>query len=129
MIGKRQVGFTYIGLLILVAAAGAGLAAYAETASHAAQREKEAEWGLAEAPGGGVMGLQPLRRGADPDRELRLQKTTAAYGFKIRSSSALPIACVRFTTFSLRRIFCTWFFTVSGLILRIAPISKLDLPR
>jgi hypothetical protein len=51
------------------------------------------------------------------------------YGFRMRSSSALPIACVRFTTFSLRRIFCTWFFTVSGLILRIAPISKFDLPR
>lgn len=50
-------------------------------------------------------------------------------GLKMRSSSALPIACVRFTTFSLRRIFCTWFFTVSGLILRIAPISKFDLPR
>jgi len=50
-------------------------------------------------------------------------------GFRMRSSSDLPIACVRFTTFSLRRIFCTWFFTVSGLILRIAPISKFDLPR
>jgi hypothetical protein len=30
----------------------------------------EAEWGLVKAPGGGMMGLQPLRRGADPDREL-----------------------------------------------------------
>jgi|RhiMetdeSRZDD1v2_1073273.scaffolds.fasta_scaffold205849_4 hypothetical protein len=29
------------------------------------------------------------------------------YGFRMRSSSALPIACVRFTTFSLRKIFCT----------------------
>ena len=45
------------------------------------------------------------------------------YGLSKRSSIDLPIACVRFTTFSLRRIFCTWFFTVSGLILRIAPIS------
>jgi hypothetical protein len=45
------------------------------------------------------------------------------YGLSRRSSSDLPIAWVRFTTFSLRRIFCTWFFTVSGLILRIAPIS------
>ena len=45
----------------------------------------------------------------------------------MRSSSDLPIAWVRFTTFSLRRIFCTWFFTVSGLILRIAPISKFAL--
>jgi type II secretory pathway pseudopilin PulG len=43
MTGKRQAGFTYIGLLIFVAAAGAGLAAYAEIASHAAQREKKAE--------------------------------------------------------------------------------------
>lgn len=105
-------GFTYIGFLIFVAVAGAGLAAYAEIASHAAQREKEAEllfrgiayqaaigsyykvqqrwpqsleqliedkrypmpvrhlrklysdpmtgkpdWGLVEAPGGGVMGI------------------------------------------------------------------------
>jgi hypothetical protein len=57
-------------------------------------------------------------------------RTARAYqGFRIRSSSDLPIACVRFTTFSLRRIFCTWFFTVSGLIFRIAPISKFDLPR
>jgi type II secretory pathway pseudopilin PulG len=36
-------GFTYLGFLIFVAIAGAGLAAYAEIASHAAQREKEAE--------------------------------------------------------------------------------------
>jgi len=28
-------------------------------------------------------------------------------GFRIRSASALPIACVRLSTFSLRRIFCT----------------------
>jgi hypothetical protein len=45
------------------------------------------------------------------------------HGLSSRSSIDLPIAWVRFTTFSLRRIFCTWFFTVSGLILRIAPIS------
>ena len=51
------------------------------------------------------------------------------YGLRMRNSNDLPIACVRFTTFSLRRIFCTWFFTVSGLILRMAPISKFDLPR
>ena len=50
-------------------------------------------------------------------------------GFRMRSSSALPIAWVRLTTFSFLRIFCTWFFTVSGLIFRIAPISKLLLPR
>jgi type II secretory pathway pseudopilin PulG len=40
--GKNR-GFTYIGFLIFVALAGAGLAAYGEIASHAAQREKEAE--------------------------------------------------------------------------------------
>jgi type II secretory pathway pseudopilin PulG len=38
-----QRGFTYIGFLLFVAVAGAGLAAYGEFASHAAQREKEAE--------------------------------------------------------------------------------------
>ena len=32
----------------------------------------------------------------------------------MRSSSALPIACVRLTTLSLRRIFWTWFLTVSA---------------
>jgi type II secretory pathway pseudopilin PulG len=36
-------GFTYLGFLIFVAIAGAGLAAFAEIASHASQREKEAE--------------------------------------------------------------------------------------
>ena len=36
-------GFTYVGFLIVLGAAGAGLAAYGELASHAAQREKEAE--------------------------------------------------------------------------------------
>jgi len=40
---KKQKGFTYIGFLIFVAFAGAGLAAFGEIASHAAQREKEAE--------------------------------------------------------------------------------------
>lgn len=45
MTGKRQAGFTYIGPLIFVAAAGTGLAAYAEIASHV------------EAPDGGVMGV------------------------------------------------------------------------
>ena len=38
-----QRGFTYVGFLIFVAFAGAGLAAYGEMASHATQREKEAE--------------------------------------------------------------------------------------
>jgi prepilin-type N-terminal cleavage/methylation domain-containing protein len=36
-------GFTLIGLMIVIAVMGAGLAAYGELASHAAQREKEAE--------------------------------------------------------------------------------------
>jgi type II secretory pathway pseudopilin PulG len=39
----RQNGFTYVGFLIAVAVTGAGLAAFAEIASHAMQREKEAE--------------------------------------------------------------------------------------
>ena len=41
--GKKQQGFTLMGALILVAVMGAGLAAYGQMASHAAQREKEAE--------------------------------------------------------------------------------------
>jgi hypothetical protein len=45
------------------------------------------------------------------------------YIFSTRSSIALPTAWVRFCTFNLRRIFWTWFFTVSGLISRITPIS------
>jgi type II secretory pathway pseudopilin PulG len=40
--GKQQ-GFTLVGALILVGLMGAGAAAYGELASHAAQREKEAE--------------------------------------------------------------------------------------
>jgi type II secretory pathway pseudopilin PulG len=39
----RTAGFTYVGLLIVVALMGLGLAAYGELYSHAAQREKEAE--------------------------------------------------------------------------------------
>ena len=117
--GVKQQGFTYVGFLIFVALAGAGLAAFGEIASHAAQREKEAEllfrgnqyregiasyykkeqrypqsleqlledkrypmpvrhvrrlyvdpmtgeanWGLVEAPGGGVMGV--YSRSEDP---------------------------------------------------------------
>jgi type II secretory pathway pseudopilin PulG len=40
---QQQRGFTLMGALILVAMMGAGLAAYGGIASHAAQREKEAE--------------------------------------------------------------------------------------
>lgn len=40
---NQQRGFTLMGALILVAMMGAGLAAYGGIASHAAQREKEAE--------------------------------------------------------------------------------------
>lgn len=41
--GKRQRGFTYLGILIVIAVMGAGMAAYGQIASHASQREKEAE--------------------------------------------------------------------------------------
>lgn len=40
---RSQRGFTYLAALILVALMGGGLAAYGEMASHAQQREKEAE--------------------------------------------------------------------------------------
>lgn len=40
----------------------------------------------------------------------------------------LATAWVRFCTLSLRRIFCTWFFTVSALMPRMRPISMLLLP-
>lgn len=39
----RQAGFTLIAVLLVVAAAGAGLAAIGQLASHQAQREKEAQ--------------------------------------------------------------------------------------
>src|SRR6266850_6990575 len=38
-----QRGFTYLGLLIIIAVMGAGLAAFGELYSHASQREKERE--------------------------------------------------------------------------------------
>ena len=40
---KPQKGFTYLGMLIIVAVMGMGLAAFGQIYSHAAQREKEAE--------------------------------------------------------------------------------------
>jgi len=41
--GRAQKGFTYVGFFLAVAIMGAGLVTYSELASHAAQREKEAE--------------------------------------------------------------------------------------
>ena len=41
--GRPERGFTLAGALLLVAVLGAGMAAYGELASHAAQREKEQE--------------------------------------------------------------------------------------
>jgi type II secretory pathway pseudopilin PulG len=41
--GSHQRGFTLAGALLLIALLGAGMAAYGEIASHAAQREKEQE--------------------------------------------------------------------------------------
>ena len=41
--GNKQSGFTYLALLIVIAVAGAVLAAVGELASHAQQREKEAD--------------------------------------------------------------------------------------
>jgi len=43
MSAGRQSGFTLAGALILIGVLGAGMAAYGELASHAAQREKERE--------------------------------------------------------------------------------------
>ena len=43
MSAGRNKGFTYIGFLIFIAIAAVGHAAYGEVASHAMQREKEAE--------------------------------------------------------------------------------------
>ena len=40
---NNQKGFTLLGLLLVVGVMGAGLAAYGQIFSHAAQREKEAE--------------------------------------------------------------------------------------
>lgn len=42
-IRQQPKGFTYLGMLIIVAVMGMGLAAFGQIYSHAAQREKEAE--------------------------------------------------------------------------------------
>ena len=149
---SRQRGFTYLGLLIIVAIMGLGLAAFSEIASHTAQREKEAEllfrgdqfrqgiaayykkeqrypqsleqllldkrypmpvrhlrrlypdpmtgaadWGLVEAPGGGVMGvhsksdLHPIKTGnfALKDMEFEKARTYADWKF-VHSPPGLP---------------------------------------
>jgi type II secretory pathway pseudopilin PulG len=143
MSAGRQRGFTYVGFLILVAVTGAGLAAYGEIASHAAQREKEAEllfrgnqyrdgiasyyrkeqrypqsleqlledkrypmpvrhlrrlypdpvtgsreWGLVEAPGGGVMGVysrspdKPIKSGNFSTADQEFTKAAAYEDWK-----------------------------------------------
>lgn len=41
--GRRERGFTLAGALLLIGVLGAGMAAYGEIASHAAQRDKEQE--------------------------------------------------------------------------------------
>jgi type II secretory pathway pseudopilin PulG len=41
--GRTQAGFTLVAALLVVAVLGAGVAAYGELASHAAQRDKERE--------------------------------------------------------------------------------------
>jgi type II secretory pathway pseudopilin PulG len=144
MSAGKQRGFTYLGILISVAVIGAGLAAFAELASHAAQREKEAEllfrgnafraaiasyyskesrypqsleqlledkrypmpvrhlrklyadpmtgeanWGLLEAPGGGVMGVhsrsgsRPIKTGNFrlPDQDFEQAESYADWKF------------------------------------------------
>lgn len=41
--GRRQHGFTYLAVMVMVVTLGAGLAAYGEAASHAREREKQRE--------------------------------------------------------------------------------------
>jgi hypothetical protein len=71
---------------------------------------------------GDGVGKRRKNSGAERPRGVT-RMTLGSYMFSTRSSIALPTACVRFWTFSFRRIFCTWFFTVSGLISRMTPIS------
>ena len=147
-----QRGFTYLGFLLFVAIAGAGLAAFADIASHTAQREKEAEllfrgeqyrdaiasyykkeqrypkaltelledkrfpmpvrhlrrlyrdpitgeddWGLVEAPGGGVMGVfsrsaeAPVKSGNFSERNREFGEATTYADWKfIHSPPGLP---------------------------------------
>jgi type II secretory pathway pseudopilin PulG len=150
--GRKQRGFTYLAFMLFVALLGAGLAAYGELASHAAQREKEAEllfrgeqyrdaiasyykkeqrypkalqelledkrypmpvrhlrklyrdpitgeeeWGLVEAPGGGVMGVfsrseqEPVKSGnfSPKNQEFADQQRYADWKF-VHSPPGLP---------------------------------------
>jgi len=152
MSAGRARGFTYLGFLLFVAIAGAGLAAFADIASHTSQREKEAEllfrgdqfrqgiaayykkeqrypqsldallldkrypmpvrhlrrlypdpmtgaadWGLVEAPGGGVMGVYsksdapPIKTGnfSLKDADFDKAQTYAHWKF-IHSPPGLP---------------------------------------
>ena len=148
----KQRGFTYLGFLIFVAIAGAGLAAFSDIASHSAQREKEAEllfrgnqyregiaayykkesrypqsldallldkrfpmpvrhlrrlypdpitgsadWGLVEAPGGGVMGVysksdaRPIKSGNFSLKDAQFETAQAYADWKfIHSPPGLP---------------------------------------
>jgi len=149
---KKQRGFTYLAFMLFVALLGAGLAAYGELASHAAQREKEAEllfrgeqyrdaiasyykkeqrypkalqdlledkrypmpvrhlrklyrdpitgdeeWGLVEAPGGGVMGVfsrseqEPVKTGNFSPKNQEFAETQRYADWKfVHSPPGLP---------------------------------------
>ena len=148
----RQRGFTYVAFLIFIAITGAGLVAYSDIASHASQREKEAEllfrgdqyrqgiaayykkeqrypqsldqllldkrypmpvrhlrrlypdpmtgaadWGLVDAPGGGVMGVysksdaQPIKTGNFSLKDTDFEKAATYADWKfIHSPPGLP---------------------------------------
>ncbi len=147
--GVKQKGFSYLGILIFVAVMGAGLAAFGKIASHASQREKEAEllfrgnqfhqaiasyykkesrypkaleelledkrypmpvrhlrklysdpltggdqWGLVEAPGGGVMGVhslsdaQPIKTGNFSNKNQDFEKAEKYSDWKFVHSPA-----------------------------------------
>jgi type II secretory pathway pseudopilin PulG len=157
--GRRERGFTLAGALILIAVLGAGMAAYGEMASHAAQRQKEEEllfvgnqfrqaiaafyegtpgavkrfpqkleqllegqrfpvprrhlrrlyadpmtgqrqWGLVEAPQGGIMGVyslstaRPIKTGGFAARDLTLSEATrySDWAFTYGPAAAAPAA-------------------------------------
>ena len=155
--GSGQKGFTLAGALILIAVLGAGMAAYGEIASHAAQREKEQQllfvgnqfrqaigayyertpgavkrfpqtleellqdkrhpmpqrhlrriyadpmigkpqWGLIDAPGGGVMGVyslseaQPIKSGGFAARDGAFEDAARYSDWRFSYSPASPIS-------------------------------------